>query len=59
MKLYMVVTVDEYETPIFFSDKVQNLAEYLGVSKSTVFSYIKKGFIPNKNMKIIIVEDDD
>ena len=55
----MVVTADEYETPIFFSAKVQNLAEYLNVSKSTVFSYIKKGFIPNKNMKIIIVEDDD
>jgi len=40
MKLYLAVTPDEYELPIYVCDSGKELAEKLGVSQSTIYTLI-------------------
>lgn len=40
MKLYMAVSCDEYELPLFVEDTVGNLAEKLGRKETTIRSQI-------------------
>lgn len=39
--LWMLVTSDKYELPVFVEDTAQDLADKVGVTKSTVESSVK------------------
>lgn len=39
-KLYMLVTSDKYELPIYIADTCQELAEYCGVKPDTIYALI-------------------
>lgn len=59
--LWLAVTADKYEFPIFIEDTAQKLAEKLGITNSTVVASVtrnKSG--KNKGRKIIkVVIDED
>ena len=45
--LYMAVTNDKMELPVFFADSSKELAKVVGIAASTVLTYICR----NKNME--------
>ena len=53
---YMLVTLDEYELPIFSADRPERIAEYTGMTSSSVLSAISRGSeIRGMDAKIIRV----
>ena len=42
MKLYMMVTTDEYELPLYVTDSVKDLAKVSGCSVHTIHSWVSK-----------------
>ena len=40
---YMLITLDEYELPIFSSNRPERIAEYTGMTKASVMSAITRG----------------
>lgn len=40
--IYMVVTKDKFELPIFVGDNVAEIADAIGIKKETVSNYICK-----------------
>lgn len=61
MKLYLYVTDDEYELPMFVADTQQELAEYKGVGINTVQALLSKqrhGKIKSR-CKEVVIDDND
>lgn len=62
MILYMVVTPDEFELPLFVSDSCEEIAELYNLNKNTVRTSIGMGLsgkqAKRKFLKIV-VEDED
>lgn len=59
-KLYMKVTTDEFELPIYYADSVRELAKMCGVKSESIFGSIRSK--PNKYRKkeyIMVKYDDD
>lgn len=40
---YMIVTLDEYELPIFSASRPESIAEYTGMTRASVMSAITRG----------------
>ena len=60
MKLYMSVTPDKLELPLFVADNVSQLAQAYGVHKSFVHTVIYKGRVSQRlGVKFIRVEAPD
>ena len=65
MKLYMIVTRDEYELPLIVGDSVAWIAERMGVKTTTLHTCFSKAKNPNckeygcYSKKYITVEVDD
>lgn len=60
MPMYMAVTADKYELPLFVADTARELAEHFGVSTITVYSAISKGLSGTKNgYRFVKVCDED
>lgn len=60
MKLYMIVTADEYELPLMVADKAKDLAKYKGISPSTVSTHIKRKYSGKiSGIKYIKIEIDN
>ena len=60
MKLYLVVTKDEYQLPIAVAESIRELAQMTGSrteSLATVFSHLRKR--PNQKYKYLEIEVDD
>lgn len=60
-KLYLYVTHDEYELPLVVTDSMRELADWLGVKKTTVESSLSKvrhGVVKDSRYKEVWVEDD-
>lgn len=38
--IYMMVSDDKYELPLYVADSAQELAEKLGVKKGTIYSHV-------------------
>lgn len=60
MKLYLYVTDDEYELPMFVGDTQRELADYKGVGIKTIPSLLSKqrrGKIVSRYKEVII--DDE
>lgn len=47
--MYMAVTADEYELPLYVADTVWEMAKHFGVSTNTVYSYMSKGLSGKRN----------
>lgn len=62
-KIYLVVTADKYELPRFATDTAAEMAERLGVRRSTVWNSIYYGKVrqsgPFKGCRIVRVEVED
>lgn len=43
MKLYIAVTADEYELPLYVAESAIELASFLGCGKSNIYKGIKLG----------------
>lgn len=61
MKLYMEVTMDDYELPIIVADSVRELAEICHVSPKTISSCIshEKAGGKRTRYKKVVVEDNE
>lgn len=59
MTIYMVVTADIYELPVVVSDKIQEIADFLGVSKDHAHCLIKRDTRFNKKFKVIKFKEDN
>lgn len=60
MKIYMAVTADKYELPLAVGRRVKDIADYGGVSESTVCANISRGCTGRKSgVKYIKIEVDD
>lgn len=70
MKLYIAVTPDEYELPLFVTDSVKAMAKWASISVNSVYEQCSRnkarepyknngGFVndPHRLRKIIIEED--
>lgn len=55
MVVYMVVTRDKYELPLFIADTAQEIADYKGVNKQSVFQQMAR---KNKKGRCIYVRVD-
>lgn len=53
--VYLVVTSDRYELPMYICDSATELAELLQVKRDTVYSYKHKGKGVRKPYKILKV----
>ena len=42
MKLYLLVTRDKYELPLYVADTAEELAQYCGVDRTTVLSMVSR-----------------
>lgn len=49
MPMYMAVTADKYELPLFVADTVWEMAKHFGVTENTVYSSISKGLSGKRN----------
>lgn len=49
--LYMAVTNDKYELPVYITDSAGELAELLGVKKKTIIEVISRGSDDRKKIK--------
>lgn len=58
MTIYMVVTADIYELPVVVSDKIQDIADFLGVSKDHAHCLIKRNTRFNKKYRVIKFKPD-
>lgn len=61
MKLFMVVTADEFELPVMVSDKAEAVAKLFKTDKAVIYSSICKGMIKEGKYKVItinVVEED-
>ena len=53
----MLITLDEYELPIFSSSRPERIAEYTGMTRASVMSAISRGSeIRGMDAKIIRVK---
>lgn len=62
MKLYLLITLDEYELPLAVADTPTELAEMTGYKRSSIKSSIskyEKGLRPNCPFRRIVVEDEE
>lgn len=60
MIIYMGVTADKYEFPIYITDTATELAKMVGISRSAVRSSISKNSSGrNKGIKFVKVEIDE
>ena len=55
MKVYLVVTSDRYELPIFICDTLDELSDVMKMKKETLSSYICRGKGVKKHYKILRV----
>ena len=56
-KLYMVVTADEYELPLFVANKVKDIAKFVDRKVDSVYCSITKGNVDKRlNAKYIKIE---
>lgn len=59
-RLYMAVTADEIEQPIYVTETVQELSKLTGVSESVIYTSISKQLSGEKNhvrfRKVVIDE---
>ena len=62
-KLYMAVTSDDLELPVYVTDDYKELAEAYGINKFTLLSSISKGLNGRYNgvkfVKVIIDDEDE
>ena len=57
-KIYMAVTADEYELPVFIARHPDELATAYGMNVKNVWSYITRGNVKRgDNVRFIRVED--
>lgn len=54
-KIYLAVTADQYEIPVYFADTVKELAVAMGVSQNLISRYLCLGLI-HKKMRFVRVE---
>ena len=64
MKLWMAVTDDKYEFPIYVADTPSELSKQLNIKMSTIYQHkrdLTNKFRANKGYKIVMVnlEDED
>lgn len=59
MTIYMVVTADIYELPVVVSDKIQDVADYLGITKDHAHCLIKRDTRFKKKFKVIKFKEDN
>ena len=63
MKLYMAVTPDRYELPIFIENSYKALERKTGIKSGNIAAYITKGKSGNrlgyKFVKVTIEEDEE
>lgn len=57
--MYMLVTNDQYELPVKIFDNVRELAEYLHISPTTVYTRMHRNKWKNKPEKIVRVEVEE
>lgn len=58
--MYMAVTTDKYELPLFVADTARELGKHFGVSQNTVYSSISKGLSGKKNgYRFVKVEEGE
>lgn len=56
-KLYLAVTTDKYELPLYVSDTAKGLADWSGYSSGYILSAISHGYSGKKaRMKFIRIE---
>lgn len=54
--VYMAVSADKYELPIYVADTVKELSELTNIKRRTISKYISmKQVVKKRNMKIIRV----
>lgn len=61
MRLYMMVSKDEYELPLAVADTARELAEMAGGSENSIRSFISKyerGDIKNSRYRKVVVDDE-
>lgn len=61
MKLWLYVTLDEYELPIAVADSCKELADMLGINAMTIYSalrHVRNGTHKRTRYMVIDVEDD-
>ncbi len=59
-KIYMAVTADKYELPVFVARHPEELAAIYGINVKSVWSYITKGNVRRgDNVKFIRVEQEE
>ena len=56
MKIYMKVSLDEYELPIAIADSAYELAEMVGTKQSVIYSSISHG---RGSYRRVEIEDDE
>lgn len=65
MKLFLAVTRDEYELPVFVEDSVRELSEKVGIGKPTLYRHFNGKIKGNKDClfqtpyKFVRVEVED
>lgn len=60
MKIYMAVTVDKYEFPLYIADTATELAKIMGISRQVIYDGISKKHNGRyKGIKFVKVEIDE
>lgn len=58
--VYMAVSADEYELPIYVADTVKEMSELTNIKRRTISKYISmKRVVKKRNLKIIRVNLTD
>ena len=61
MTLYMCVTMDEYELPLYVADSVPELARVMGCTTNCIYPALyklRKGRIKRSKFRSVEVDDD-
>lgn len=61
-RLYLYVTHDEYELPMFVADTATELAEWAGVNRATIYSKlfnVRNGITKKSRYREVWVDEDD
>ena len=61
MKVYLIITADKYELPVFIADNASDIAKFIGASIATVHCMISRQNKVQKKFRIIKcnIENDD
>ena len=59
MKLYMYVTADKYELPIYVTDTVKELAGLVGTTENSIYSAMRHAAVRGGGCRYVKVEVED